>query len=128
MASQSRKHRGYRSQKVVANYLASHGFPHAESTGAGRAGTDITGTIGIDWEVKARRGFKVTDAINQAKERLDPRDIPVIVMRPDGWGEARVHDWPAIVPLSVMTTLLQEAGYGVKPETFLDSQQSEGTE
>jgi len=56
VASQSRKHRGYRSQKVLANYLAENGFPFAESTGAGRSGTDITGTIGIDWEVKASTG------------------------------------------------------------------------
>lgn len=122
MASNYRKHRGYKAQRIVANYLAAHGFPYAESTGAGRSGTDITGTIGIDWEIKARRGFKVTEALNQAKERLDPKDIPIIVMQPDGWGEARIGDWPAIMPLSVMTVLLQEAGYGEKPEAFLDSQ------
>ena len=44
MPSQSRKHRGYRTQKLVAEYLAKRGFPFAESTGAGRSGTDITGT------------------------------------------------------------------------------------
>jgi len=52
--TQSRKHRGYRSQKVVAQYLAANGFPYAESTGAGRQGSDITGTVGIDWVIKAR--------------------------------------------------------------------------
>jgi hypothetical protein len=57
MPSQSRKHRGYKSQKIVANYLVANGWPYAESTGAGRSGTDVTGTIGIDWEVKARTGF-----------------------------------------------------------------------
>ena len=52
MTSQSRKHRGYRSQKVVAMYLAENGFPFAESTGAGRSGADITGVGKIDFEVK----------------------------------------------------------------------------
>ena len=44
MTSQSRKHRGYRSQKVVAMYLAENGFPFAESTGAGRSNHARTST------------------------------------------------------------------------------------
>ena len=59
MPSQSRKHRGYKSQKILADYLVSKGWIYAESTGAGRSGTDVTGTIGIDWEVKARTGFSI---------------------------------------------------------------------
>lgn len=69
MPSQSRKHRGYRSQKVLANYLTNNGFPFAESTGAGRSGSDITGCVGIDFEVKARTGFNPAAAIKQLKDR-----------------------------------------------------------
>ena len=47
MPSQSRKHRGYRTQKVGAEHLAANGFPYAESTGAGRSGTDITDITSI---------------------------------------------------------------------------------
>ena len=52
----TRKQRGYDSQRLVANYLRDNGFPHAEPVGAGRTGSDVTGTDGLDWEVKARRG------------------------------------------------------------------------
>ena len=45
MPSQSRKHRGYRSQAVVAQYLAAHGWPYAEPTGAGLA-IVLSGMVG----------------------------------------------------------------------------------
>ena len=110
--SQHRKHRGYATQKIVANYLADHGWPFAESAGAGRQGTDVTGTVGIDWEVKARRGFPVTEAMNQAAERIAEGIIPVAVLRPDGFGPASIEKWPAIVPLKILVELLRDAGYG----------------
>jgi len=109
--SQHRKHRGYESQAIVARYLKQHGWLFAESTGAGRAGSDITGTPCIDWEVKARRGFNPTEAMTQAAERIEEGVIPVAVLRPDGWGEAKIAKWPAIVPLEVLVQLLREAGY-----------------
>ena len=55
--TQSRKHRGYNSQRIVADYFTVNGWTYAEPVGAGRAGSDITGMPGIDIEVKARRGF-----------------------------------------------------------------------
>ena len=110
--SQHRKHRGYASQRILAKYLADHGFPYAESTGAGRSGSDITGTIGIDWEVKARRGFPVNEAMKQMKERVKQNDIPVAVLRADGMGPESIENWPAIMPLGVLVWLLREAGYG----------------
>jgi len=112
--SQSRKHRGYRSQKVVAEFLADNGWPFAESTGAGRAGTDITGTPGIDWEVFARRdGLTVALAkMRQSEARIEDGIVSVHVMRPDGYGEARVGEWPAFMPLNRMVPLLHAAGYG----------------
>jgi len=112
MTSQHRKHRGYASQRIVADYLREHGWPFAEPVGAGRKGSDVTGTPAIDWEVKARRGFSPTEAMKQSQERSADGVIPIAVLRPDGWGEARIADWPAIVPLSVIVQLLREAGYG----------------
>jgi hypothetical protein len=114
MPSQSRKHRGYRSQKVVAMYLAEHGFPFAESTGAGRSGSDITGTIGIDWEVKARTGFNPAAAIKQLKERHNGKDLPIAVLRLNGQGEASIGEWVTLLRLEDFVQLLQDAGYGDK--------------
>ena len=112
MASQSRKHRGYRSQKVLALYLADNGFPFAESTGAGRSGSDITGCIGIDWEVKARTGFNPSAVIAQMKERNNGKDIQLAVLRLNGQGEKSVGDWVALTRLETLVDLLREAGYG----------------
>lgn len=109
---QGRKHRGYKSQDILASFLSENGFPYALSAGAGRTGSDVTGTIGIDWEVKARRGFPVTQTMTQLEERAQDGLVGIAVLRPDGWGAANIHKWPAIVPLHVLVTLLREAGYG----------------
>ena len=113
MPSQHRKHRGYRTQKVWAEYLAVNGFPFAESTGAGRSGTDITGTIGIDWEIKARTGFNPAAAIAQLKDRKSD-DLGIVVLRLNGQGEKSVGDWVALLRGEDLVWLLREAGYGDK--------------
>ena len=109
--SQHRKHRGYASQRIVADYLQANGFPHAEPVGAGRPGSDVTGTPGIDWEVKARRRLSLTELIEQQLDR-DNGCVPVGVIRPDGWGPARIAVWPTVMPLGMQVALLRAAGYG----------------
>lgn len=117
MTSQSRKHRGLRTQKVVAEYMRRL-FPYAESTGSGRAGKDILGTPGISIEVKARTGFDPMAWSRQAcKEAGILGEIPMVVMRPNGMGEATVNEWPVFVPLAFMEQLLGEAGYGSVADT-----------
>lgn len=113
--SASRKHRGYATQRIVADYLREW-FPYAEPVGAGRAGSDITGTPGVEWEVKARRGFPVIEAMRQASERAADGIVPAVVLRPDGWGPARIAAWPFVVPLEVGVILLRAAGYGTPIE------------
>lgn len=115
MPSQHRKHRGYRTQKALAEYLAQKGFPFAESAGAGRSGSDITGTIGIDWEVKARTGFNPSAAIKQLKERHNGKDLPVAVLRLNGQGEASIGEWVTLLRLEDFVDLLRAAGYGDTP-------------
>ena len=51
--SQSRKHRGYATQRIVAEYLREQGWEHALPVGAGRDGSDITGIKGLA-EAKAK--------------------------------------------------------------------------
>ena len=109
--SQSRKHRGMRSQKVVAEWFAKRGWPFAEPAGAGRQGSDVTGTPDIAVEVKARRNFDPVAWVRQAEEAADGR-LPFVVMRGNGQGEKTVGDWIVLTRLETFTQLLREAGYG----------------
>jgi hypothetical protein len=111
MPSQHRKHRGYASQRIVAERFREAGWIYAEPTGAGRQGTDILGVLGVDVEVKARRGLDLTGALNQQTERISDGILPVTIIRPDGYGPARIDDWPAAVKFATLLRLLEEAGY-----------------
>lgn len=108
--SQSRKHRGYRSQAVVAEWFAARGWPYAESTGAGRSGVDVTGMPGLAIEVKARRNLNIVGFLRQAV--ANRKGLPFCVVRPDGMGEKSVGAWAVLVRLDDFTTLLHDAGYG----------------
>lgn len=110
MASQSRKHRGYRSQTVVANWFRDSGFPYAESAGAGRSGSDVTGVPGLAVEVKARRAFSPLAWLRQADQDRGG-GLPLVVFRCDGQGEANVGEWGVLMRLDRFTDLLKEAGY-----------------
>lgn len=116
--SQSRKHRGYRSQKVVAEWFATNGWPFAESTGAGRSGADVTGTPGLHIEVKARAGFQPLAWLRQAEEGAWSEGgvlaypLPFVVFRCNGQGETSIGDWGVLMRLEDHTRLLREAGYG----------------
>lgn len=112
MTSQSRKHRGYRTQKVVAEYLKANGFPHAESTGAGRSGTDVTGIVGVDIEVKARTGLDLPGLLKQLKDRALEGFLGLGVIRLNGQGEATVGEWVMVLRLEDGVNLLRDAGYG----------------
>lgn len=115
MTSQSRKYRGYRSQAVAAQWFAEHGWPFAESTGAGRSGSDVTGVPGLHIEVKARRAFSPLAWLRQTTKEAKPGGVPFVVFRCDGQGEANVGEWGVLVRLDVFTELLHEAGYGDTP-------------
>lgn len=103
-----------RSQKVVADWFAANGFPHAESAGAGRSGNDVTGAPGLRVEVKARRGFSPLSWLRQVRAGAETwnHGVPFVVFRNDGQGEANVGEWGVLLRLDDMTTLLHEAGYG----------------
>ena len=111
MPSQHRKHRGYATQRIVASYLQTRGWPHAYAIGAGEAGDDIQGVLDIAVEVKARTGFSPLTAIRQMQARRTSA-LPFAVLRMDGTGESTIADWPVVLRLEDMVTLLREAGYG----------------
>lgn len=111
--SQARKRRGMRTQKLVANYLADRGWPFAESAGAGRQGSDVTGTPDIAVEVKARTNLDPLAWLRQAEEARRDGDtrLPFAVVRCNGQGE-EAGDYVAMVRLRDLVQTLSEAGYG----------------
>jgi len=95
MTSQSRKHRGYKTQRVVAAYLSQY-FPYAQSVGAGAQGSDILNTP-FDIEVKARTGFNPSAVLKQLKARAGGR-LGFAVLRLNGQGE-QAGDYAVVIRL-----------------------------
>jgi hypothetical protein len=80
-----RKHRGYRTQKVIADYLKQF-WAYADTAGAGRQGEDILNIPTISIEVKARADFQPLAWIKQAESNANGK-LPMVIMRCNGQGE-----------------------------------------
>ena len=107
MTSQSRKHRGYKTQRNVADYLQSW-WPHATSAGAGSQGSDVLGTP-FDWEVKARTGFNPSAALKQLKQRANGR-LGIVVLRLNGQGD-NAEDYAVMMRLADFMELVIRCKY-----------------
>ena len=82
--AESRKHRGYKTQRNVALYLQ-RWWEHATSAGAGSQGSDVI-HVPFDVEVKARDRPSITEAFNQLKAR--DKGLPgLVVFRMNGQGD-----------------------------------------
>ena len=122
------RQRGNSLQNALARYLAAW-WPHAESAGAGRNGTDVLGTPGVVWECKTaddfKRDFRPQQWIAQARAHagcscdVSPDDppcdpacsVPVVVYFPRGIGEANTANALTIMPMHVLMHLLEAANY-----------------
>lgn len=103
MPSQHRKHRGFRTERVVAQYLSTV-WPHA-SVGRGQ-GKDIQ-NVPFDVEVKARAGFQPKQVLAQLKMRtLISGEIGIAVLRLNGQGED-AGEYACIIRLEDLLPLLQ---------------------
>ena len=109
--SQSRKHRGYATQRIVADYLREQGWEHALPVGAGRDGSDVTGIDGLDIEIKARTKLDLPALMRQLDERKKDTGLGVGVLRLNGQGEKSVEQFVAILTLSDLAYLLKASGY-----------------
>jgi hypothetical protein len=111
--------RGNRLQNALAAYLTPW-WPHAESAGAGRNGTDVLGTPGVAWEAKTavefKRDFRPAAWVEQSKGHMvAPGDVPVVVYFPPGIGEKGTGHALGIMPMHVLMRVLNEAGYAPDP-------------
>ena len=101
--TQHRKHRGFRTERVVAHYLSS--VWAFASVGRGN-GKDIIG-VPFDAEVKARKSFQPLEWIRQYKARTAiSGELGFAVMRLNGQGE-NAEDYACIIRLGDLLPLLQ---------------------
>jgi hypothetical protein len=101
VSATSRKHRGYATQRLLADRWRASGFaPHCHAIGAGEAGSDIQdGPAGLEVEVKAQgERMSLPAALRQAHARAGT-DVPVIVWRHPGQGPAAVGEWTVTMTL-----------------------------
>ncbi len=109
--SQSRKHRGYATQRIVADYFKAQGWEHALPVGAGRDGSDVTGITGLDIEIKARTKLDLAGLMRQLSERRQTDGLGVGVLRLNGQGEKSVEQFVAVLTLADLAYLLKASGY-----------------
>lgn len=107
----SRKRRGRTTELDFAEYLKQQGWTFAEATSASAPGTDITGVVGVDWELKAKKDFDPKSAMKQQAARIKEGVIPIAVLRQNGQGKTDIDNWPAVMPVKIVVQLLKEAGY-----------------
>ena len=102
MASQHRKHRGFRTERVVAEYLSTWWQGACVGRGSGK---DIV-NVPFDVEVKARAGFQPLAYLRQLKARTDSSgELGFGVIRLNGQGED-AREYAAIIRLEDLLPLL----------------------
>jgi hypothetical protein len=102
MASQHRKHRGFRTERVVAQYLST--VWEGATVGRG-SGKDIV-NVPFDCEVKSRSSFQPLSYLRQLKARTDKSgELGFGVLRLNGQGEDAA-EYCAIIRLADLLPLL----------------------
>ena len=103
MASQARKHRGFRTERVVAQYLST--VWSGATVGRGN-GKDIV-NVPFDVEVKARTGFQPLAWLKQSRARTAVSgELGFCVLRLNSQGED-AHEYAALIRLGDLLPLLQ---------------------
>ena len=105
--TQSRKHRGYRTERVIESYL-SQWWENA-SVGRG-AGKDIH-NVPFDCEIKARTEFQPLAWLKQVTKRAGGKELPFVVCRMNGQGEDAA-EYLAFMRFGDLVQLLLQSGYG----------------
>ena len=115
--SQSRKHRGFRTERVVAEFLRHWWEGAVVGRGSGR---DIL-NVPFDCEVKARTGLDVSGTLRQIETRTAKSGLlGFACFRLNGQGE-KANDYVAMLRLGDLVELLVAAGYEKRKDIVKDS-------
>ena len=107
MPSQHRKYRGFKTERVVAEYLSQWWSGATVGRGAGK---DIV-NIPIDVEVKSRSDFNPLAWLRQGRKRTEKSgELSLVVCRMNGQGEDAA-EYLAFLKFSDLVELLVKAGY-----------------
>lgn len=106
--AQSRKHRGYETQRLIAKRWVANGMaPYAIPVGAGEQGEDIIHSPeGLVVEIKARDTVTLPSALAQAA-KSNPSELPLVIWRHNGQGETNIGKWTVTLFLEDFETLYQ---------------------
>lgn len=108
MPSQHRKHRGYATERLVANYLQQ--WWSNASVGRGQ-GADIQ-NVPFDIEIKARNSLDIKGTLRQIKARTSKTGVlGFACFRLNGQGEASVEEFVCMLTLGDLVELLRKADY-----------------
>jgi hypothetical protein len=115
--SQSRKHRGFRTERVVAEYLRRWWEGAVVGRGSGR---DIL-NVPFDCEVKARTGLDVKGTLRQIESRTKESGlVGFATFRLNGQGE-NAEEYVAMLRLGDLVELLLAAGYDKRKDVIKDA-------
>lgn len=108
--------KGTLGENGLVDYLVDHGFPHAERRalhGINDKG-DVTGTIGLAWEVKNVRKYNIPGWLRETAIETEnaKADYGFLIVKPNGIGAKNVDKWWAILTVADLVKLVREAGYG----------------
>ena len=108
MPSQHRKYRGFKTERVVAEYLSQWWSGATVGRGAGK---DIV-NIPMDIEVKARKDFSnPMEWLRQSRKRTEKNgELNIVVCRMNGQGEDAA-EYLSFLKFSDLVQLLIKAGY-----------------
>jgi hypothetical protein len=107
MPSQHRKHRGFKTERVVAEYLSQYWSGATVGRGNGK---DIV-NVPMDIEVKARTAFQPLEWLRQSRRRTEKNgELNLVVCRMNGQGEDAA-EYLAFMKFSDLVQLLIKAGY-----------------
>jgi len=116
--SQSRKHRGFRTERVVAEYLRRTWEGAVVGRGNGR---DIL-NVPFDCEVKARTGLDVSGTLRQIETRTAKSGLlGFACFRLNGQGE-QAENYVAMLRLGDLVELLEAAGYDKRKDVVQESE------
>ena len=114
--SQSRKYRGFRTERVVAEYLKR--WWEGASVGRG-SGRDVL-NVPFDCEIKARSTLNIPETLRQIEARTNESGLlGYACFRLNGQGE-KPEEYVAMLRLGDLVELLVEAGYEKRKDVVKD--------